>query len=194
MKAAVDRSDRNHGFTILELTIAGAVGIVLLAGVLGLGVETIRFADATDDETVVRYEADRAFQRIAELLREAGWATDASGTYPLIAADGAQLTFKLLEDADGNGWPFSASTGDLEWGSALFDIKIDPSDDTLYVFQGTDPMWTLGRHIESVTFVSFQQDPSVFFKELRVTITASVVNHRGQTVQHTASGSIHMRN
>ena len=183
-----------RGFTILEMTVSVGVGIVLIAGALGLGVETIRFASATEDETIVRHEANRAFRRLSELLREVGWATVDNTTYPMISEAGDQLTFRILEDSDGNGWPFSASTGELEWGATLFDVRVNPKDDTLYVFQGTEPVWTLGRHVDSVAFVSYQQDPTVFFQELQVTITASRVNHRGETVQYTAAGSIHMRN
>ena len=83
MRTTMNPMPRTQGFTILEMTISMAVGIVLIAGTLGIVAETIRFADATDDEMIVRREANRAFQRLSELLREVGWATVNGTTTPM---------------------------------------------------------------------------------------------------------------
>lgn len=187
------RASDTAGFTILELSISIGIGVTLLVGMLGLNTESSRFMRHVDVNSVVRYEADRAFARVSEILRKAGWNSNGINTYPLVSVDRSEIQFRVLEDLDGNGYPFEQATGDLEWGALVYTVKRDP-EGTLAVYLGGNPVWTLGRHIDEVEFVTFQEDNTVFLQEVRVRIKAARTTPEGYEVSHTVSSSVHMRN
>lgn len=186
---------REAGYTLLEMTIALVVTMSLIVSVLTIGAETVRFTSYADQDFTVQYEANRAFARISELMRKTGWSTQGTETYPQIPAGSDEVHFRLLEDIDGNGYPFDATTGDLEWGTDVYYIALNPTLETLFVYDAADnPVWTLGRYVQSVTFETVVEDSNLHFKELRVTVNCSRLANDGVPIDYTAAGSVHMRN
>ncbi|MCA8960806.1 MAG: hypothetical protein KDC38_09845, partial [Planctomycetes bacterium] len=105
------RQSRTEGFTIVEASIAVAIGALLTGVVLSIGVETMKFSSYADSDFAVQYEANRAFDRVSEVLRKVGWNNSAGATYPHVLSAGAEIQFRMLQDLDGNGYTFDGSTG-----------------------------------------------------------------------------------
>ncbi|MGE3165595.1 MAG: type II secretion system protein J [Planctomycetota bacterium] len=186
---------RQEGYTLLEMSIAVAVTSLMIALVLSVGVETVGFASYADEDFSVQFEANRAFDRTTEILRKVGRNTVSGVTYPAISPDGSEISFRVLQDADGNGYPFDGTTGDLEWTSDVFTIRRDAADDTLYVFdQFGNRVWTLGRYVDEVQFEMVEQNNTLGIDEVSASISASHLANDGNEIRYTASGSIHMRN
>lgn len=186
---------RQAGYTLLEMAIAVVVTSILIAVVLSVGVETVGFASYADRDFQVQYEANRAFHRVAEILRKVGWNGSGGTNYPSVGGSSDEFTFRILEDIDGNGHPFDSTTGDLEWGADVFRIARDDAQRSLFVYDSSgNEIWTLGRQVDSITFATYQQDNNLHFQEVQVTITTSGVTNDGNTISYTVSGSIHMRN
>lgn len=187
--------DRRSGHTLLEMSIAVTVTSIMIAIVLSVGVETLGFSSYMDEDFTVQYEANRAFDRTSEIIRKVGWNTEGAATYPAVAAGLGTISFRVLDDLDGNGYSFDATTGELEWSAGVFTIALNPDDRTLYVFdENNNAIWTLGRYIDSVRFETVQQDNTLQRPEVRVEITASRLTNDGNTITYTAAGSINMRN
>ncbi|MEM7261552.1 MAG: prepilin-type N-terminal cleavage/methylation domain-containing protein [Planctomycetota bacterium] len=185
---------RSAGFTIVEMTMVIAISAILIAVALTVGAETLKYTAYAQDDFSVQHEANRAYNRITEVLRKTGWSTDATETYPRVIDGGAALELRLLDDLDGNGWPFSGTSGDLEWGSEIYTIRRE-ADGTVAIFDNTDTVvWTCGRLIESISFETVIQEPSLHFQEVRITILATRTTADGVPLSFTAAGSVHMRN
>lgn len=186
---------RQDGYTLLEMSIAVAVTSLMIALVLSVGVETMSFWSYADEDFSVQFEANRAFDRTTEILRKVGRNTVGAVTYPQVSPDQTEISFRILQDADGNGYPFDGTTGDLEWTSDVFTIRRDTGDETLYVFdQFGNRVWTLGRYVDEVQFQMVEQNNTLGIDEVRAVITASHEANDGNEIRYTASGSIHMRN
>ncbi len=183
-----------RGLTIIEMTIAVVILSLLVATVLNITTDVMAFANYAETQFVAQSEANRAFQRISEIVRKVGWSTVAAVNYPQVSADRSELRFRLLSDLDGNGFPFDGTSGDLEWSDQILTIRRDAAAEALYVYNGAIIRWTLGRHVESVSFETFREDPSLGLRELRVTVVARMETRDGNEMRHTATGSIYMRN
>ncbi|MEM7168352.1 MAG: prepilin-type N-terminal cleavage/methylation domain-containing protein [Planctomycetota bacterium] len=186
---------REAGYTLLEMTIALAVTMTLIVAVLTIGAETARFSSYADQDFTVQFEANRAFTRISELMRKTGWSTQGTTNYPLVNVAEDEIEFRLLDDIDGNGYPFDATTGDLEWDTDVFTISRNPVLETLFVYDDEDnPVWTLGRYVQSVRFQTINQDAALHLKEVRVEVVCRRTANDGNDIEYTAAGSVHMRN
>jgi len=186
--------DSRSGMTLIEVSIAVALGAILSGVVLSIGVETLKFASYADEDFIAQVDANRGFDRVSEVLRKTGWNTQGVDTYPRVIEDGAAIEFRLLVDLDGNGFSFDGETGDLEWSNAVFTIRRQ-ADGTLGIFdQGGNCIWLCTRSIASVTFTTSIEDPSLHYQEIRITIVGSRVTTDGSTLEYTADGSIYMRN
>ena len=187
--------DRRSGNTLIEVILAVAITALLVSVVLSIGTEVLAFSSNAGTDFDVQYEADRAFDRIGEVLRKSGWSELDDTTYPLVmGADDTEIRFRLLTDLDGNGYAFDEETGDLEWDDTIYRIALDEDTETLAVYDGQTVVWVLGRYIESVQFSSFRENNTLHLQELRVTVTATKTAREGHELSFTSTGSIHLRN
>src|SRR5262245_35212577 len=140
---------RTTGLTILEMSISLLVLGIILASVFSIAVDTYSFVADNEVDFSAQNEANQAFSRLAEILRKSGWNTSGGITYPRVMAGGAELEFRVLRDLDGNGYPFDAVTGGLEWGPVVYSIRADAGG-TLSVYDGQDSIWHLARYVNQV--------------------------------------------
>ena len=119
-------------------------------------------------------EADQALGRMGEALRKCGWSRQAGIDYPKVTAGG--LSFRVLQDLDGNGYPFDAGSGNLR------------------IYDGGRVVWHLARYVDGVEFSTFNEDFSLQYREIRVTLRLRMQDRRGDPVVLTESSSIFMRN
>ena len=189
------RDASRSGFTLLEAIISMAVVATLMVSVLSIATDMTIFSRNADAHSGIQADADQAFGRLAEILRKSGWSDLAGTTYPRVLAGGAQLQFRILADADGNGFNFDAVTGELEWSTQIYRVARDPSSNTLYVYapDGTR-VWHLARHVTLVDFATYLQDSTLNINEVSVTIATEREDARGQPIGFETAGSIHMRN
>jgi prepilin-type N-terminal cleavage/methylation domain-containing protein len=188
------RSRRHAGFTLVEAAVALAVFSILIVSVLSIALETSTFIGQADVDFSVQAEANRAHSRLAEVLRKAGWNTAGGVTYPRVIDGGAALEFRVLKDLDGNGYAFGAASGELEWGPLVYTVRLDPASGILSILQNGVSVLDLGRNIQAVGFASYQEDNSLHFKEIQVSMVASKSNKDGVPTSYTSVNSIHMRN
>jgi prepilin-type N-terminal cleavage/methylation domain-containing protein len=188
------RSAAARGFSLLELVVRLAIFSILAVTVFSITVETSAFLGDQDSDLQMQIDADRAFQKLAELLRKSGWVTEAGVTYPLVESGGAALEFKILKDLDGNGYAFDSDTGDIEWDPRVFTVKRNTATDVLSVYNGNTRVLDLSRHIVGIDFFTYFEDPSLGLKEIRVSIVARRQTHRGDPISFTRSSSIFLRN
>jgi prepilin-type N-terminal cleavage/methylation domain-containing protein len=184
---------RSRGFTLLEMTISLGVIAILLASVFSIIHETYAFIGSVEADFGVQDEANQSFQRMTEVLRKCGWSTLAGVDYPRVTNGGAELEFRVLRDLDGNGYPFDAATGALEFSPVVYRIRVD-GNGNLRVYNGAVPVWHLCRYVDSIQFQTVYQDPALQMKEIRITIRTRKMDRRGDPVEYSLIGSINMRN
>lgn len=187
------RARNSPGFTLLETTISLAVIGVLLTSVLSITVETASFIGDTDVDNVVQMEGNRAFQRLADVLRKSGRSELGGVSYPRVAAGGSEFEFRILADLDGNGYAFEESTGALEWSLTVYTVKADPSGD-FGIYSGDTKVHHLARFIFDVSFETVDENPARHFKEILVSFQARRSTRVGADIAYGMAGSIHMRN
>ena len=186
--------DRMRGMTLIEVIIATAVGIVLMASVLTVASETIALARFGDDVAQLQAETNRSFNRLAEVLRKCGWNSNGVTTFPDVNPAGDELRFRIPEDVDGNGFAFDQLSGDVEWSADVYTVRLDSGTRTLAVYDNTDTIvWTLGVNISEVLFATIAQDGALGPDEVEVSITALRPTPKGD-LTHLSTGSIFMRN
>jgi len=184
---------RRGGFTLLEMMISLGVISILLASVFSIIHETFTFIGNVDADFGVQDEANQSFHRMTEILRKCGWSTLAGVDYPNVTNGGSELEFRVLRDLDGNGYPFNATTGALEFSPVVYRIRQDASGN-LRVFNGAVPVWHISRNVDSIAFQTYIQDGSLQMKEIRTTIHTRKLDRRGVPVEFSLIGSINMRN
>ncbi|MBI4606503.1 MAG: hypothetical protein HY721_31445 [Planctomycetes bacterium] len=187
------RARASAGLTFVEAAISLAVLGLLLSTAFAITVETSSFLRDSDDEVTVQTEADRAFQRIFEVLRKSGRVTLGGLTYPRVTGGGAELEFRVLADLDSNGFAFDAATGALEWDPAVYTLKVDAGGD-FGVYDGGTKVYSLGRHIAGLRFETIAQDATLHLREVRITFEARKPTDKGFDAVHAVSASVHMRN
>ncbi len=185
---------RTRGLTFVEIMVGITILAVIFTAVLSLATASVTASIFNEDEARVEHEANRALQRITSIARKVGWTTQGGTTFPEVAAGGEEFRFVVLADADGNGYPFSQTTGELEWNPEIFTMKTDP-DGVLAVFDDNNvPVWTIARNVASVVFTTYLQDPTLEMRALRVVVTTSRDTVRHDTLTSVKTGTIHMRN
>lgn len=185
---------RLDGFTVIEVVVSLAVFAIVVVSVLSVAAETSSFIGNTDIDYNVQANANRAYTRLSNVLRKSGWNETGGTTYPQIAEGGAELRFRLLADLDGNGYAFDATTGDLEWGATIYSVRLDSTTGTLSIHDGAAPVHVLGRHVQSVSFATYNEDPALHLKEIRLTLQTEQTTREGHVIRYDTTSSIHMRN
>jgi prepilin-type N-terminal cleavage/methylation domain-containing protein len=192
MKA--ERTSRSSGgFTILEMMFSLVIIAVLISSTFSITVETISFMGTVDADSLLQSEADTAFDRLAEGLRKCGWSTLAGVNYPRVTGGGKVLEFRVLQDIDGNGYPFDAATGDLEYSAKVFRIARDGAGN-LRITDGNAIVWHLARHVDDAVFETYAENPALQYRELRVVLTFRTQDRKGDAIALTRSECIQMRN
>jgi prepilin-type N-terminal cleavage/methylation domain-containing protein len=184
---------RRSGFTLLEMAISLAILSLLLGSVFSITFETCSFLGDNEVDSGAQAEATQAFDRMTEILRKCGWNTAAGTTYPRAIGGGSGLEFRVLRDLDGNGYSFSAATGEPEYGAKVYSIHLDGAGN-LGVYDGATPVWHLARRVQTVSFATYLEDPSLQMKEIRVSVLARKMTKRGEPIDFQLVGSIGMRN
>lgn len=187
------RLDRSGGFSLLEVAISLSIFALLVTSVLSMTVETSSFLQDNDTNVSVQMEGNRAFQRVMDVLRKSGRMTEAGVTYPRVTAGGTRLEFRILADLDGNGYPYDATTGELEWNPTVFTLRADVAGD-FGVFNGGTRAYSLGRFIQNLNFQTIAETPSLHLREIQVTFEARKATDDGYDIVQSVSGSIFMRN
>jgi len=182
-----------RGFTLLETMISLVVLGILVVSVFSITIETYAYIGHTDVDYAAQAEATQSLARMTEILRKCGRSTLAGVEYPRITGGGSELEFRILKDLDGNGYPFSAATGEPEWGTTIYSVRIDGGGN-LRVFNGTNPVWHLCRHADQITFSTYRNDPLLQLNEIGVTLRTRKFTQRGEPIDFTISGTIDMRN
>lgn len=108
-----------------------------------------------------------------------------------------EIVFKRLTDRDGNGYPFEANTGVLEWSDEEFSYYV--LEDVAGVPQlvreasGGD-FRIIGRDVEKVVFDVISYDPTVLYNQIVIVIymTSSLPN--GDHVRVGLEGTVNLRN
>ncbi len=189
----MDRKTGSRGFTLIEVAVCVALLGIIITSVLSIALETYAFAGDNEADLSVQAEANQAFERMTEVLRKCGWSTLAGISYPRVWAGGAELEFRVLRDLDGNGYPFSAATGELEYSPAVYRMAVDPNGN-FRVYSGGQPVWHLCRGVRSVSFATYLQDNTLQMREIRINLQTRKMSRRGDPIDFSLSGCIDMRN
>jgi prepilin-type N-terminal cleavage/methylation domain-containing protein len=184
---------KRSGFTLVETAISMGVFAILLASVFSIAVETSSFLGETDADNAVQMEGNRAFTRLAEILRKSGRIEIAGVTYPRVTNGGSELQFRILTDRDGNGYAFEEGTGKLEWDDRVFTVKCD-DDGYLDIYESGNKVYALSRHISGLSFQTIAENNALHLKEILIEFLASKPTPSGATAAFPLKGSIHMRN
>ncbi len=188
------RRDPRRGFTLLEMMISLAVISLLLTTVFSITLETCSFIGDNDVDYAAQNEANQGFERMTELLRKCGWSTLGGVNYPRVVNGGKALLFRVLRDNDGNGYPFSAATGELEWSAEVYSLQVDAKGDLRVYYANARPLWHLCRHVQDISFESHVENGTLQLKEVRVNLHTRKINKRGEPFDFSILGSIVMRN
>jgi prepilin-type N-terminal cleavage/methylation domain-containing protein len=184
---------RQRGFTLLETMISAAVLTILMATVFSVAVETSAFLRSNDMETMLQLEGERAMERLTDILRKSGRVDVGGVAYPRVVGGNTAIEFLLLADQDGNGYPFNAVTGDLEWSPKVFTALVD-ANGNFDLYDGGTRIYTLGRFIRNLRFVTVAENPALNIKEITVSYEASRTASAGYDVVRAFASSIMMRN
>jgi len=187
------RRIRDSGFTLIEVMVSLAVLGILLVSVFSITIETYAFIGDTDVDHSAQTEANQALTRMTEILRKSGWNSAGGVNYPRVTGGGQELEFRVLRDLDGNGYPFDAATGELEWGAKVYRIRVDSSG-SLRVFDGATPVWHLARYVDDVDFTTYIEDNTLQLKEIGVFLKTRKLTKRGDPIEFSIAGTIDMRN
>ena len=182
------------GFTVLEVAVSMTIIALLMCSMFSVTVETSTFLRDNDMNSVLQQEAQRALDRLTEILRKSG-RVDAGGgvVYPLVTGGGTELQFRVLSDLDGNGYAFNETTGGVEWGPKVFTARVDAGGN-LNVYDGATPVFALGRFVTNLRFETVAQNPALHFKEVRIRFEARRTAPSGYDAIYPVDASIHMRN
>jgi len=198
----VPRRSRKEGFSLLEVAISLGIFATLMISMFTIAGETSAYVRDTESAFTVQREATGAFQKLKDVLQRSSWVTIDGITYPRIpeTMNGTSgepinlLEFRVLDDLDGNGYPFEEATGLLEWNTNVFSIRHDPAAGTLAAYRGDLPVRHLGYHVKEVQLDTFLEDNSLDYKEIHASILAEMTSHRGKVISFKFSGSFYMRN
>lgn len=183
------------GFTIVEFLISLGVIMLLAAVAMSASFESSRFFGFADTDYRVQLEATRGFRRLSQELRRSGWNNDGVEDFPAVSAAGDELRFRLLTDLDGNGEPYDDATGDLEWSTNVYSVRLDSKTRTMGVYDAMDAqLMVLARQVDQIAFATYLEDPTLQLRELRVTITTAMTAPGGEVITYSTDGSVLMRN
>jgi type II secretory pathway pseudopilin PulG len=188
------RVSRRQGFTLVEAMVSLGIFSTMVIFVFSIATDVSLFSANTDVSFSLQSELDRSYSRLSEILRKTGWNSAGGIEYPRVTNGGAELEFRVLGDLDGNGYAFSATTGEVEWNPTVFTIRRDPATNVLAVYNGATQVWVLGRFVAAVQFTTYKEVAGLHFKELQAMLTVSRNDRQGNVLTSTTAGAIHMRN
>lgn len=185
---------RESGFSLLETALSLGILGILLTSIVAFTVETSGFVGAQDSELSLWIEATRGVERTSTLLRESGNVRLDGADWPRVTNAGEGLEFRLPGDVDGDGTPFSADTGDLEWDPAVYSIAFDGSGDAAVRRDGTI-VRHLARDVAGLSFATILEDPSLRPGEVRLAFTIRKdTAGEGPPLENTLSTTVLLRN
>jgi len=188
------KSSRTSGFSLVETALSLAVFGALLASIVALTVETSGFVGAQEAETSIWIEATRGVERASTALRKSGAVTLDSTDWPRVLDGGQRLEFRLPADLDGDGTPFAAENGALEWDSRIYAMSVDSNRFAVITRDG-DVVRHLARDVHGLRFETNWEDPNLRSDEVRMTFTIRKGTHTdGSPLETTLSTIVHMRN
>lgn len=124
---------KNKGFSLVELMVALVIGLLLVAGVIELFVNSRQMYRVQDMKARMQEDGRYAVFRISKLLSRTGYL----GCNSIQSRDGSEIT-NTLNNADSYFWDFDVpltghkSNGDGSWTPALTDIpSVDTNSDVL---------------------------------------------------------------
>lgn len=188
-----NRGKPSGGFTLLETAISTVLLGILVTSVFSIALETASFVGDNEVDSVAQAEANRAFERLSDILRKTGRTEVGGVQYPRVIDGGTGLEFLVLEDIDGNGYAFDGATSALEWSPTVYAIRLSP-DGSMNVHAGGSPVFLVGRFVRDVHFRTVKESAALHLKEVLVHLEVERTLRAGSTVSHTLDGSIHMRN
>ncbi len=189
----MNRVARQSAFTTVELALSLGIGVVLIASLLSMSLETSQFIVYSDADVTVQVEGSRAFTRMTDILCKTGRMEEDGVVYPRVVSGGAALEFRVLRDQDENGYAFVQGSGELEWDSRVFTLKADERGN-LGVYVGGNVVYTLSRYITNMRFKTIDDDSSLHLKEIEVFYEARKPTDLGFDMVHSVKGGILMRN
>lgn len=184
---------RESGFTLIETSVSVAVLGILLTSAFSITLETMSFWGDNETDTALQSEAHRTLERMTDLLRKSGRTRVDGVEYPQVVLGGQGLQFAMLTDVDGNGYAFDSATSALEWSPVIYTVRPN-AEGVVQVYQGTDPVFYLGRFVQSVGFRTVRENPALHIKEIRVALDFRRTTKSGVPLSYFVNGSIHMRN
>ncbi len=187
------RNRPTEGFTLIEMMISLAILGILLVSVFSITIETYAYIADTEVDYSTQAEANQALDRMSEILRKCGWNSAGGLNYPRVTGGGTELQFRVLRDLDGNGFPYSATTGELEWGPMVYTIRQDGGGN-LRVFNNTGPVWHLARYVNSISFATYNENPALHLREVQVTLQTRKMTKGGAPIDFSLVGTVDMRN
>jgi prepilin-type N-terminal cleavage/methylation domain-containing protein len=184
---------RKSGFTLIETSVSVAVLGVLLTSAFSITLETMSFWGDNETDTALQSEAHRTLERLTDLLRKSGRTRIDGIEYPRVIAGGQGLQFAMLTDLDGNGYAFDSGTSALEWSNVIYTVRRN-SEGSVQVYRGLDPVYYLGRFVQTVGFRTVRENPTLNIKEIQVALDFVRATKSGASLTYFVNGSIHMRN
>ncbi len=108
-----------------------------------------------------------------------------------------EIVFRRLTDLDGNGYPFAANTGDLEWGAEEFSYYVveDASGNPQLVRESsTGAFRIIGRNVEKVVVDVISYDPTVLYNQIVIVVYMIEQLPDGSTLRVGVEGTVNLRN
>jgi type II secretory pathway pseudopilin PulG len=172
---------RSQGFTLLEVVISATTVMIVMGVVLAVASDMANFATRQDSQCAQEINASQAMAKLDQELRKTGSATVAAGTFPAIAASGAEFSFVRLADP-----PSSTNGGaDLLWNPTVYTVKA--VDGELGIWQANQRKLTLCAGVESIAFAQSG-------RRITVDLTLATTDARGNRLAHSSQHIIIMRN
>lgn len=111
---------RQAGFTLIELVISAAILVIFSGMFFTAMLSAARSVEITESKVVTQDNARLAMTVLVRELRQSNAAT-------LVAEVDGSLTYRIVQDRSGNGWPVDASANP-EY-SELRNIGLDVDDE-----------------------------------------------------------------
>ena len=182
-----------NGFSLLEAVISLAILAILVTTVFTITFESLSLLGDLEADYVAQVEAGRALDRIADVLRKSGRVKERRIEYPRVLDGGAVLEFRLPDDLDGDGHPFDAKTGAIEWSPGVFSIRRD-AEGALSVYRSGTAVYAIARHVRFARFETAAENPALHLREVSVDLEIQKPGENGQEVVFSLSGSACLRN
>lgn len=186
-----------HAFTFIELLIASAVFITMLAAVYGLYFSGIELRQTTEDKAELESRAKRAvFRMVSELMGATRTSTqNPSPNLSIVSGPNQKIIkFHLPDDKDEDGYLTDEDDGTIEW---------DTNNPIEYQFiRGLRLLRrlekgeriTIAQDVSDVDFFDITSDSSLGVNEVKIVLTLEKTGSRNRTVTATVTSVVCLRN